>query len=646
MEDLFGKEGCLKDILPLYEYRQQQRDMARFVQDCMTAGGVSFVEAGTGTGKTLAYLIPALEYCLREGKILAVSTETKTLQKQLIDKDIPLVEKVFREYTGTDFRYSLCLGSSNYPCARRFEILLQRGGFLFGEQEEVAQIAELMEKGVSFNRFDVKVSAHLWHEVERDSDMCKGQDCPMSKTCPFQKAKREWFSSQLLIMNHYLFFSNIAAGKTYLPKFDCVIFDEAHSIESIASKQLGFELTYPLLVDLLERFHHRNRKMLLPHIAKKELLDKSRSLFYDIEKSGKRFFEYLDDTAGSKRTLRVRKPVPEGESLHQDISDFLETLNEAKDFFSEEPLSSEYEAARLKLAGFMNALDQVIRHDNDRRVLWIEKDEKINVSSICGSPVEVGSIMEEDVYSFYENVSFISATLAIHGDFSFIKNRLGAVEANTVALDSPFDYESRVLLYLPEDLPLPQEKGFVDAAAERSAFIVEQTGGNCLILFTSYEMLRDFSQRFRKYSAAPQIVQGDYDPVRAISEYCNTPGAVLLGTHSFWQGLDLPGNLLKGVIITKLPFPVPDRPDIEARSEQLEKRGINPFTGYHVPSAIIQFKQGFGRLMRRTDDAGIVAVLDGRITSKGYGRHFIESLPPCRRTHSRKDVEGFARRML
>jgi len=339
-------------------------------------------------------------------------------------------------------------------------------------------------------------------------------------------------------------------------------------------------------------------------------------------------------------------PVPEGESLHQDISDFLETLNEAKDFFSEEPLSTEYEAARLKLAGFMNALDQVIRHDNDRRVLWIEKDEKLNVSSICGSPVEVGSIMEEDVYSFYENVSFISATLAIHGDFSFIKNRLGAREANTVALDSPFDYESRVLLYLPEDLPLPQEKGFVDAAAERSAFIAEQTGGNCLILFTSYEMLRDFSQRFKKYSDAPQILQGDYDPVRAIAEYCNTPGAVLLGTHSFWQGLDLPGNLLKGVIITKLPFPVPDRPDIEARSEQLEKRGINPFTGYHVPSAIIQFKQGFGRLMRRTDDAGIVAVLDGRITSKGYGRHFIESLPPCRRTHSRKDVEGFARRML
>jgi len=646
MEELFGKEGCLKDILPLYEYRRQQRDMAHFVQESLTAGGVSFVEAGTGTGKTLAYLIPALEYCLREGKTLAVSTETKTLQKQLIDKDLPLVEKVFREHTGTDFRYSLCLGSSNYPCARRFEILLQKGGFLFGEQEEVSQIAELMDKGEPFNRYDVKVSAHLWKEIERDSDMCKGQDCPMSKTCPFQKAKREWFSSQLLVMNHYLFFANIAAGKTYLPKFDCVIFDEAHSIEAIASKQLGFELSYPYLIDVMERFHHRNRKMLLPHIIKKEALDKARSLFYDIEKEGKQFFDYLNTIPGSKRSLRIRKPVVEGEGLYSDIGEFLEIMNSVKDCFSDEPLSSEYEAARLKLSGFQNALEQVIKHDNDRKVLWVERDEKLNTSSICGSPVEVGSIMEEDVYSFYENVAFVSATLAIHGDFSFIKNRLGVGEANTVALDSPFDYESRVILYLPEDLPLPQEKGYVDAVAERSSFIVEQTGGNCLILFTSYEMLRDFSQRFRTYSDSPQIVQGDFDPVRAIAEYCDTPGAVLLGTHSFWQGLDLPGNLLRGVIITKLPFPVPDRPDVEARCEQLEKRGINPFNGYHVPSAVIQFKQGFGRLMRRTDDAGIVAVMDGRITSKGYGRHFIESLPPCKKAHSKKDVENFVRRMM
>ncbi|HEY1405915.1 MAG TPA: ATP-dependent DNA helicase [Spirochaetota bacterium] len=641
MEELFGKEGCLKDILPLYEYRRQQRDMAHFMSESLIQGGVSFIEAGTGTGKTLAYLIPALEYCLREGKILAISTETKTLQKQLIDKDIPLVEKVFREYLGQEFRYSLCLGSANYPCARRFEILLQRGGFLFGEQDEVAEIAEMMGKGIPFNRYDVKISAHLWHEIERDSDMCKGQDCPQSKNCPFQRAKREWFSSHILVMNHYLFFSNVAAGKTYLPKFDCVVFDEAHSIEQIASKQLGFELSYPLLIDVMERFHHRNKKMLLPHISRKDLLDHARSLFYDIEKEGKRFFDFLTASAGTRRSLRVRQSLVEGEDLYTCISDFIEVISSAKESFSDEPLLSEYEAAKQKILSFQSSLEQVIKYDSVRKVMWIEKDEKQNSSSICGSPVEIGQIMEEDVFSFYENVSFVSATLAIHGDFSFIEQRLGVKEARTIELDSPFDYESRVLLYLPEDLPLPQERGYIDAAAERSAAIIDHVGGNCLILFTSYEMLREFVQRLQMYTTAPLIVQGNYDPVRAIAEYCDTPGAVLLGTHSFWQGLDLPGHLLKGVIITKLPFPVPDRPDVEARCDLLEKKGINPFTGYHVPSAIIQFKQGFGRLMRRSDDAGIVAVLDGRIVSKGYGRHFIDALPPCRTTRSIREVEKF-----
>jgi ATP-dependent DNA helicase DinG len=646
MEELFDKEGCLRDILPFYEYRRQQRDMALFLEQQLGEGGIAFVEAGTGTGKTLAYLIPALEYALREGKILAISTETKTLQKQLVDKDIPLVERVFKEHYNTTFRYSLCLGSANYPCARRFEFLIQRGGFLFDEQNEVRTIAEKIDRGDIFTRYDVDISLHLWREIERDSDMCKGLECPQSKMCPFQRAKKEWFSSHLLVMNHYLFFSNIATGKTYLPKFDCVILDEAHSIEQIASKQLGFELSYPLLSDFLERFHHRNKKMLIPHIARLELADRARSLFYEIEKEGRVFFDQIYMMAGTKRSFRIKKELSAGIDLRDLLRTFLEVMNDAKSDFTDEPLLSEYESAKSKLSVFADSLEQAIKNDGSHLVLWAEKDEQPNSTFLCGSPVEVGSLMEQSVYSYYENTVFVSATLAINNDFTFISHRLGAHEPNALALDSPFDYESRVLLYLPDDMPIPGDRSYVDAAAERSAAVIDNVGGNCLVLFTSYEMLNEFDGRLRYYCTAPVVTQGKTDPVKAISTYCETPGAVLLGTHSFWQGLDLPGNLLKAVIITKLPFPVPDRPEVEARCEILEAQGINPFYGYHVPSAIIQFKQGFGRLMRRSDDAGIVAVLDPRIRIKGYGQHFINALPSCRISDKMKDVENFSRRFF
>jgi ATP-dependent DNA helicase DinG len=647
MKHVFGSEGCLKDILPFYEYRDQQYRMAEFMQRTFRGGGVAFVEAGTGTGKSLAYLVPAIEHSLREGKILAVSTETKTLQKQLFDKDIPLVKEIFQKQYGLEFRHSLCLGSANYPCSKRFDMLLQRGAFLFDEQKEVAQIAELLKSGDPFTRYDVRVSHHLWREVERDPDICRGNECVYSQSCVFQKTKKEWFSSHLLIMNHYLFFSNVATGQTYLPKFDSVVFDEAHSVEMIASKQLGFTLSYPILADLLERFHQRNRKMLIAHISDKKNSDDARALFFEIEQKGKEFFDSVGGMMNpGKRSLRLKGALPEAESLSLSVRSFIDAVAHAADDFHDEPLASEYESAKLKISNFLESLKNVTSSAKKEMVVWIERDDKSGAPSISGSPVEVSGIMAENVYSLYDNVSFVSATLAVGGDFSFISGRLGAENPATIALDSPFDYESRVLLYIPADLPSPQERGFIDAAAERTAEIIGMVGGNCLILFTSYEMLREFESRLSTVISAPIFSQGDSDPVSIIADYCETPGGVLLGTHSFWQGLDLPGDLLKCVIITKLPFPVPDRPDVEARCEALEKRGVNPFLGYHVPSAVIQFKQGFGRLMRRIDDKGIVAVLDNRMITKGYGKSFLDAIPRCLQSTKLETVERFSVKVL
>jgi ATP-dependent DNA helicase DinG len=646
MNNVFGREGCLNDILPFYEYRDQQYQMASFLQDFFTDGGVSFVEAGTGTGKSLAYLVPALEYCIREDKVLAVSTETKTLQKQLFDKDIPLVEEIFRKQYDTEFKYSLCLGSANYPCIKRFEIMLQRGGYLFEEQEEISRIADMIEKGETFSRYDVRVSAGVWHEIERDSDTCRGNDCPDFQRCVFQRVKKEWFSSRLLIMNHYLFFSNAATGYTYLPKTDLIIFDEAHSIENIASKQLGFEISYPILMDILDRFHHPNKKLLLPLITNKSASQTARSLFSEIIKAGKAYFDSLAAQDFSrKRSIRIRKPVSEGVLLSNLIDEFLSVLKESENDFKEEPSATEYESARAKLTGFLDGVNQSVKSHPENMVLWCEKNDQDTVS-LCGSPVEVSQIMAEKVYPQFESTSFVSATLSIGGDFSYIAGRLGAEDPKVLSLDSPFDYSSRVCLYIPSDIPTPQERGFIDAAVQRTAELIDLTGGNTLVLFTSYEMLREFETRLRQMLNVDIFSQDGGDAARVVADYMESPGAVLLGTHSFWQGLDLPGDLLRCVIITKLPFPVPDRPDIEAKSEVIEAKGDNPFVKLHIPMAVIQLKQGFGRLMRRIDDKGMVAILDNRVITKMYGRNFILSLPKCINASTMKNAERFVEKIL
>jgi ATP-dependent DNA helicase DinG len=645
MDDIFGSEGCLSGILPFFEYRRQQDEMASFVEHSISSGGVVFVEAGTGTGKTVAYLIPALLYCLREGKILAVSTETKTLQKQLVDKDLPLVHKVVSEHYGIDFRYSVCFGSANYPCRKRFELMVGRGGFLFEEKDGIDGIAELFERGETFTRYDVDVSPGVWKEIERDSDMCGGYDCAFGKVCAFQRARREWFSSQLLVMNHYLFFSNVAAGKTYLPRFDAVIFDEAHSVEQIAARQLGFNLSYRLLLDILERYHHRNKKMLLPKIGTKSVQDEARALFFEIEKEGRAYFEQARKmTDDRKRSFRLKDPYEDGSDLLELIERFIEVVSSAEDDFCDEPEKSEYEAARSKFSAFKNALVTVTRKKQSDMVVWIDREDSMMATTICGTPVDAGPLMETEIYSFYEYTAFVSATLSVNGDFSFIQERLGAKDADCVSFDSPFDYATRVLLYLPDDLPSPQETGFTDALVERCARLVRACEGNCLILFTSYEMLKDAVPKLRSLVDNEIFSQGESDAVKSVADYCSTPGAVLAGTHSFWQGLDLPGDLVKCVIITKLPFPVPDRPEIEARTEVLAKKGVNPFNGFHVPTAVIQFKQGFGRLMRRHTDRGVVAVLDNRLMTKGYGKTFLKSVPECVTSSSLKDVESFMKR--
>jgi ATP-dependent DNA helicase DinG len=638
MEDIFGKSGYLSRAHNNFEFRDEQLQMAEFIMERLLDKENALIEAGTGIGKTLAYLIPAILYSLDNQKIVAVSTETKALQKQLVDKDIRLARKVIKEYTGKDFKHSLCLGSSNYPCRKRFEAMILRGGFEPGDKDLIETLINAFAgKGV-FSRFDLSVPNRVWEEIYRESEACNSHRCPFSAKCIYLRAKKEWQSSNLLIMNHYLFFSNISAGKAYLPKFDIVIFDEAHSIEEIASDQLGFDESYNSIIETMQDVYKRSRKSSIVNRISGEK-DRKRAVetVNSILKELNVFFEKLrDNFKDDQYTFRIRESLPYGEILAKYLKDILVIFEKVQDDFTEDTMNIDFEIARGKLFTFLQNLESLTHMQNSNFVYWIEKEseEMLGDIHLMGKPVDVSQSMYQEINSFYDSCIFVSAALTAKREFSFIADRLGIFDYKPLLLNSPFDYKNQVVLYLEKNSAGPDETGFIDKAAGISSEIIDLVGGNCLMLFTSYKMLDTIRRKLANLTKNTIYAQGDFSAVETVERYINDDGSVLMGTHSFWQGIDLPGDLLRGVIMMRLPFSVPDRPITQARIERLEERGLNPFASYQIPSAVIKFKQGFGRLIRSKGDRGIVAVLDPRILSKGYGKMFLESLPECRIVYS------------
>ena len=648
MIEIFGSEGLLQKTRGEFEFRREQLEMAEFVLERICEGENGMIEAGTGVGKTLAYLIPAILYCMENDLKLAVSTETKALQKQIIDKDIVLARETLRAYTGRNFSFELCLGSSNYPCRMRLETLISRGRLSKGDIGKIEKLQRLLESGRVFSRFDIRIDNRLWNRISREPEICNSHSCPYSSRCVFQRARKKWSEADVLIMNHYLFFTNIIAGRTYLPPFDIVIFDEAHSVEDIASVQFGFDLSYAKIMEVIAALYRKNRRNnIISSISSAATRKRAIASLNRISTLLNSFFEKVrEQYLSQKSSVRLVASIESADELIEEMRAFFTLLEGAEELIDNEHVKIEFDILRGRLFVYLQCLISAVFLEREHYVYWVERteDELIGDIHLKGQPIDVSDTMWQEVNSFYKSNLYFSATLTVNGDFSYFEKRLGIARHKSLLLSSPFDY-SRVVLFLSREETDPAHDLYVDSVSGLTADIISHLHGNCLLLFTSYRMLNEVREKLSGLIDLPIYAQGQFSANEVLDKYIEDEGSVLMGTHSFWQGIDLPGDLLRGVCLMRLPFSVPDRPDVEAKMERLEQQGLNPFYQYQIPSAIIRFRQGFGRLIRGSQDSGIIAVLDARIMTRSYGRLFIQSIPECRNVFSVDELKEAVNQM-
>ena len=639
------KDGFLSDAIEEFERRPQQIGMAEAVGRAFDGKHHLIVEAGTGTGKSLAYLIPAILWAVKHNKKVVVSTYTKTLQEQLLYHDIPLLYDKLK----IPFRYALCLGNENYLSLRRLKRASQKGLFAMEEEDEqMAAIFDWVNETPNGTKGDLPFEPlrSIWEDVGRQKDLCLGKNCETYNTCYYFKERRRWFGAHLLVVNHHLFFANVASNGAVLPKFGAVIFDEAQNIEESATSFLGLEVSNSYLYYFLDRLYHsRTRKGLLSRIEHDYLVH-LRNQVGVVRKAVETFFARILEEYGKKnRVLRLYKPIAVNNSIYFPMKELYENLKSFEAMMQSEEDQIEISAAANRCMEFNNNLPAFLNQDLDGYVYWLEIIEKKRLNRVVlkGVPINAAEELQEQVFSKIDRIVMTSATLTTHKGFEFIQERIGFEPQEKIILDSPFDYNRQALLYISGDLPEPSEEieKYASAMARRCRELVEISQGRTFILFTSYALMDQVFGRLQDLSSKFVLLkQGEIPTSQMIRRFKETP-AVIFGTNSFWQGVDVPGDALKSVIITKLPFDVPNEPLTEARIEDLRRCSIDPFSHYQIPRAIIQLKQGFGRVIRKQSDTGVVSILDSRMVNRGYGKQFLDSLPPCKVVEDLNQVKEF-----
>jgi ATP-dependent DNA helicase DinG len=629
----------LGEKLPGYEYRPEQEAMAAAVLDALKEGKNLIVEAGTGVGKSLAYLIPVILWINEDDKRrVVVTTYTKVLQRQLYEKDLPFIrEKLF-----PGVKYALCLGSENYLCLKRLSQCKNEGLFEDSEGADMARLVKWRASADMGIRAEVEVDTSLWLKVCRQSDLCFGRSCDFFKECFYQKAKTIERNSDILITNHHLFFANVASGYNVLPPFNAVVFDEAHEIEDAAADYLGIEVSNFRVKHLLDTILNQRGKGLLKRIAgaDPELTSDIEDAVNWARSSAEGFFREVLSRMDKQNTLRIRQENFYQDTLSGPLTTLEGFLNGLAASAAVEEQQKELEAVSKRCRDLCAAVGTLLRQEAGNSVYWAETSNK--TVRLSATPINISELLSQGVFGVVRTSILTSATLSTGGDFQFIKNTLGVKECGQALLASPFDFRRQALLYVPGDIPEPSSPDYAAAVTARIDVLIEKArGGKTMALFTNYALLKRVADSIG--GGVEVFAQGDTDNYRLVERFKRAKGGALLGTYSFWQGVDFPADELECVIITKLPFGVPTDPVMEGRLEYITAAGRDPFYGYQVPRAVIMLRQGFGRLIRTKSDRGVVAILDCRILKKGYGRIFLESLPEVEMTDDILKVESFFR---
>ena len=681
IENYFAKDGILAKEIKGFEYRQEQEEMAQYIQDAINEDRKIIVEAGTGTGKTLAYLIPSIKWAVTNKKKVIIATNTINLQEQLLLKDIPLAKSIIKD----EFSYVLVKGRNNYVCKRLFnELVLGKSidieTFSMEAREQIEYILKWGNKTKTGDKAELpfEVYPDVWELVQSTTELCLGKKCPYRKECFYMKTRMEKMEADILISNHHVFFAdlNVRAETDFdseyliLPRYDMVIFDEAHNVESVARSYFSVEVSKISFTRLLNRIYQKKNKKKKEKSAlirvedtvdEKNLEDSEQYIYLlntlkeeisILQNIGDEYFDEIRKIYETNTEAPIKKSL---NNFEMTKSRFLENLREKKDIF------------QSKLADFLNLMmsfnnvidgekdknPEVINFNNhlkmfkayidsfkfinsfedDNYIYWLDINSKRTNVILTATPLNIAQKLSTVLFDNLDRLVFASATIVVNGNFDYFKKSLGLDEEDCIEaiIKSPFDYDEQMSVYIPSDIQDSENiNAFVSDASKFILNILLKTNGKAFILFTSYTMLNQIYYSISKKlkdKGLEVFLHGDKPRSQIIKEFKEAENPILFGTTSFWEGVDVQGENLSNVIITKLPFLVPTDPVVSAISKKIEEDGGNSFMDFQLPEAIIKFKQGVGRLIRKKTDSGNIFILDNRILKKRYGSLFINALP-------------------